>query len=104
MMKPRNYFNQSHYTGYHYHVECWEPTYKCFVEAIVEERKDGSYDVFFDQFTNENEYMGIFSGTQHYDDPTGVFLFNVINGSDVTIKFKNWVEQVLSAYRIKVNP
>jgi len=48
-MSSDEYFNERYYTGYHYHEECWEPINKCYLETIVEERIDGSWDVFLEE-------------------------------------------------------
>lgn len=76
MVKGEEYFKESQYIGNHFHEECWEPVNEYFVVSIVEKRKDEPWDVFFDQYLDDNEYESLFDGEEYQDTPTGIFLFN----------------------------
>jgi hypothetical protein len=103
LMNYEEYFNESNYTGHHYHEECWEPLYECYLDTIVEERKDGTWDVFLDEPLNDYE-NNILVNEKHYQDtPTGLFLFNAKDKDDVTNKFRDWVANVLSRIRNEKN-
>ncbi|MEI5909151.1 hypothetical protein WAK64_19050 [Bacillus spongiae] len=98
-MKSEEYFIESQYTGKHFHGECWEPIYECYIELIVEERKDGSWDVFLDGFLDDYEDNLLLNKLEYQDTPTGMFLFNAKDHYDVKYKLKDWVENVLSRVR-----
>ncbi|WML56254.1 hypothetical protein [Neobacillus sp. PS2-9] len=102
-MRSEKYFNKINYTGYHFHEECWEPVYYCFLETICEERIDGSWDVFLDEPLDdyENNFLIIEKG--YKDTPTGLFLFNGKDKDDVAYKVKDWVANVLGRLRNEKN-
>ncbi|MCA1030333.1 hypothetical protein LCL95_04675 [Bacillus timonensis] len=98
-MNTNDYFNERNYTGRHYHEECWEPKNKCYLETIVEERIDGSWDVFLDEALDDYESNILIVENNHQDTPTGLFLFNSKDKKDVSNRFKDWVANVLSTLR-----
>lgn len=98
-MKTKEYFNESNYTGYHYHEECWEPVSERYLEAIVEERKEGTWDMFLDEPLDDHENNILVNEKDYQDTPTGLFLFNAKDQDDVTNKFRDWVANVLSSLR-----
>jgi len=102
-MRSEEYFNERNYTGYHYHEECWEPVYNCYLETIVEERIDGSWDVFLDEPLDDFENNILKKKENCQDTSTGLFLFNAKDKNDVTNKFKDWVANVLIRLRNKKN-
>jgi hypothetical protein len=59
--------------------------------------------VFFDEFLDDNEYESLFDDVEYQDTPTGIFLFNAKDYGDVTNKFRNWVNTVLSRHRREKN-
>jgi flavodoxin len=102
-MNTEEYFNEINYTGYHYHEECWEPVFSCYLETIIEERIDGSWDVFLDEPLDNYENSFLIKEMDHQDTPTGFFLFNAKDKEDVTKKIKDWVANELSRLRSEKN-
>lgn len=86
----KSYFEIKHYKGHHIHIDCFEPFW---VEAIAWARIDGSWDVMFYDFQNQEEFELLFGGKVYYMDETeGVFLFNALTDKEYTEKFIDWVQ------------
>jgi Uri superfamily endonuclease len=94
-----NYYDSNNYNvNKHWHIEYYKVDNA--IEGICFQRKeDRTWDVFFNDFINESEYIILFEGTLHYKDQDfGVFLFNA--GEDKVIeKFHEWVKNVLLPIR-----
>jgi hypothetical protein len=102
-MKNEDYFNERNYTGNHYHEECWEPEHKCYLETIVEERIDSSWDVFLNEPLNDYENNLLIKEKGYQDTPIGLFLFNAKDQNDVANMFRDWVRDVLCSLREEKN-
>lgn len=54
-MNETGYFDNGNYTSNHLHVDNYTDEFTPYIEAIVWERRDGTMDLFFDDFKNEKE-------------------------------------------------
>ncbi|MFA4135191.1 MULTISPECIES: hypothetical protein [unclassified Brevibacillus] len=72
---------------------------KKWVEATLLQRRDQSWDVFFDELS-VSEFKSIFKDNPTYDDDfLGAFLFNVHDVEEGKKKFEEWIREILSAHR-----
>lgn len=95
----KSYFEEENYKGRHFHVDNSEPFW---VRAIAWERIDGSWDVMFDDYQNQEEFDLLFDEKEYYKDEIGgVFLFNAQTDEECTDKFIDWVQTNLVPLRVK---
>jgi hypothetical protein len=99
-MNKYGYFNPENYTSNHLHVDNWKDEFTPYLEAIAWERQDGTMDLFFNDFEDDQEYQTLFGDKEHYYDKfKGVFLDNVKTNEEAYEKFRKWVNEVLYPYR-----
>jgi hypothetical protein len=94
------YFDQSHYEwDKHWHIDTRKDEYHPYIEAIALKRKDAfSWDVFFNDFENQEECYRLFPNELHDMEKTfGVFLLNEAE-TNVQRLFNEWVEFVLTPF------
>jgi hypothetical protein len=94
------YFDSENYTGDHLHVDSWKNDFIPLIEAIAWVRQDGTMDLFFKDFLDDQEYHELFGGKKHhFDEFMGVFLGNIKSDAEASEKFRKWVDAELIPYR-----
>lgn len=94
-MNKHDYFDTENYSGNHLHVDNWKDELAPVIEAIAWERNDGTMDLFFNDFADDEEYQTLFNNKEyHYDEFMGVFICNVKTNEEAKNRFRKWADDV----------
>lgn len=103
-MKRETYFHSQNYIGDHLHVNNFKDEYTSYIEGIAWVRSDGSMDLFFDEFIDDDEFNKFLVRTTHdFVEHLGVFIKNVKTDDEAYEVFREWVVNILEPFRNEEN-
>lgn len=103
-MISETYFHSQNYIGDHLHVNNFRDEYTSYIEGIAWVRSDGSMDLFFDEFIDDDELNKFLVSTTHdFVEHLGVFIKNVKTDDEAYEAFREWAENILEPFRNEEN-